>query len=111
MLRDMATHAPDHAQGQEEGQGGYGVEAGVMNLLTRMQTGRLRVGRHLEDWWQEFRLYHRKDGKLVKERDDLMDATRMALMMLRKAVVKPLDRGLRLAPRRVIDEIGVLGAL
>jgi phage terminase large subunit-like protein len=65
--------------------GGNGVEAGVMALLQRMQTGRFKVFEHLEDWWSEFRLYHRKDGLIVKERDDLMDATRYALMMLRVA--------------------------
>jgi hypothetical protein len=27
---------------------------------------------HLHDWFEEFRLYHRKDGKVVKEGDDLM---------------------------------------
>ena len=32
-----------------------------------------------------FRLYHRKDGRVVKEGDDLMAATRYALMMLRHA--------------------------
>lgn len=75
MLGTHATH-PD---------GGNGVEAGIMEILTRMQTGRFKVFSHLQDWWQEFRLYHRKDGKIVKERDDLMDATRYAVMMLRFA--------------------------
>ena len=40
---------------------------------------------HLHDWFEEFRLYHRKDGKVVKEGDDLMAATRYAIMMLRFA--------------------------
>jgi hypothetical protein len=31
------------------------------------------------------RLYHRKDGKVVKEPDDLLCASRYALMMLRYA--------------------------
>ena len=56
-----------------------------MDMLTRMQTGRFKVFKHLHDWWEEFRLYHRKDGKVVKENDDLMAATRYALMMLRFA--------------------------
>lgn len=43
------------------------------------------VFKHLSDWFEEFRLYHRKDGKVVKEGDDLMCATRYALMMLRHA--------------------------
>src|SRR6476659_2408784 len=56
-----------------------------MDMLDRMQTGRFKVFKHLNDWWEEFRLYHRKDGKVVKEGDDLMAATRYALMMLRYA--------------------------
>jgi terminase large subunit-like protein len=73
MLPEKATHDA----------GGFGLEAGIMDLLERMQSGRFKVAAHLEDWWQEFRLYHRKDGRIVKERDDLMSATRIALMMLR----------------------------
>lgn len=69
--------------------GGNGVEAGLMDMLDRMQTGRLKVAAHLNDWWEEFRLYHRKDGKVVKEGDDIMSATRYALMMLRYAKTKP----------------------
>jgi hypothetical protein len=73
MLPMHSTH-PD---------GGYGVEAGIMEILTRMQTGRFKVFAHLSEWFSEFRLYHRKDGKIFKERDDLMDATRIAVMSLR----------------------------
>jgi hypothetical protein len=50
-----------------------------------MKTGRFKVLRHLNDWFEEFRLYHRQDGRVVKEGDDLMAATRYALMMLRHA--------------------------
>ncbi len=66
-------------------EGGYGVEAGVMEMLDRMQTGRLKVAAHLGQWFDEYRLYHRKEGKIVKERDDLMSATRYLLMSLRYA--------------------------
>lgn len=76
MLDERATHE----------EGGFGVEAGIMDMLDRMQTGRLKVADHLNDWFFEFRLYHRKDGKIVKIRDDLMSATRYAIMMLRFAV-------------------------
>ena len=44
--------------------GSLSVEAGLMDM---------------------FRLYHRKDGKVVKLYDDLMAATRYAVMMLREA--------------------------
>ena len=47
---------------------------------------------HLNDWFEEFRLYHRKDGKVIKEHDDLMSATRYALMMLRYAETEPIKR-------------------
>src|SRR5215475_9469140 len=69
------------------GQKSVSVEAGLMDMLNRMQSGRFKVFRHLNDWWEEFRLYHRKDGKVVKEGDDLMAATRYALMMLRHASI------------------------
>ncbi len=75
MLAEHATH-PD---------GGTSVEAGVMDILTRMQTGRFKVFSHLSPWLDEFRQYHRKDGNIVKLKDDLMDATRYAVMMLRYA--------------------------
>jgi hypothetical protein len=46
---------------------------------------KFKVYNHLADWFEEFRLYHRKDGKVVKLYDDLMAATRYAVMMLREA--------------------------
>ena len=67
--------------------GGFGVEAGLMDMLDRMQTNRFKVFKHLLDWFSEFLLYHRKDGKVVKEFDDLMSATRYGIMMLRFARV------------------------
>jgi phage terminase large subunit-like protein len=82
MLTDQATFDD----------GGNGVEAGIMDMLARMQTGRLKVFRHLSDWFEEFRLYRRDKGRIVKERDDLMAATRYALMMLRKAKTQPDPR-------------------
>ena len=66
--------------------GGSGVEAGITALLERMQTGRLRVFEHCRLWAEESNLFHRKDGVIVKEHDDLMAATRYALMSLRHAV-------------------------
>lgn len=67
--------------------GTNGVEAGVMELFDRMQTGRFKVFKHLNDWFEEFNLYHRKDGQIVKSGDDLLCATRYAVMMKRFAAV------------------------
>jgi hypothetical protein len=77
MLPEKAEHA----------EGGNGVEAGLMDMLERMETGRFKVFDSLNDWFEEFRLYHRLEGKIVKERDDLMAASRYAVMMLREAKV------------------------
>lgn len=77
---------PTHAEWEE---GGNGVEAGIAEMLDRMQTGRLKVFRTCSAWLEERRLYHRKDGKIVKERDDVISASRYGLMMLRHAAVKP----------------------
>jgi phage terminase large subunit-like protein len=75
MLRNRATFED----------GSSGVEAGIAEMLTRMQTMRLRVFSHLADWFEEFRLYHRKDGLVVKDGDDLLSATRYAMMARRMA--------------------------
>jgi phage terminase large subunit-like protein len=68
--------------------GGNGVEAGITEMLERMKTGRLKVFNTEAEWLEEFRLYHRKDGKIIKERDDLLSATRYGIMMKRFALTK-----------------------
>ncbi len=65
--------------------GTNGVEAGISEMLERFQSRRLRVFSHLEPWFAEFRMYHRKDGQIVKLMDDLLSATRYAMMMKRYA--------------------------
>lgn len=72
--------------------GSNSVEAGIMEMLERMQTGRLKIFRHLHDWLSEYRIYHRKDGKIVKEDDDAISATRYAIMMKRYAKVNQSQR-------------------
>ena len=59
-----------------------------MMMLDRMKTGRFKVFRELNDWWEEFRLYHRRDGKVFAENEDLLAATRYACMSLRHARTK-----------------------
>lgn len=75
--------------------GTNGVEAGIADMLDRMQTGRWKVFRGCTNWVDEFRLYHRKDGKIVKERDDVLSASRYALMMKRYAETKPKPKTAR----------------
>lgn len=78
MMMEHATHA----------EGGNGVEAGLSDMLERMQTGRWKVFSTCGAWFGEFRLYHREDGKVVKLQDDLISASRYALMMKRFSQVK-----------------------
>ncbi len=66
--------------------GGNGVEAGLFEMLDRMQTGRLKVFSTCTKWMEEKRLYHRKEGKVVKLMDDLISSTRYAIMMKRRAI-------------------------
>lgn len=64
-----------------------------------MQTGKFKVFSNLHDWWEEFRMYHRKDGLIVKMGDDLMSATRYGVMMRRYAKTR-----LRKLPQ--LDRVG-----
>lgn len=61
--------------------GGVSTETGVTEMHQRMRDGRLKVAAHLRDWFDEFGIYHRDDhGLIVKINDDLMSATRIAVM-------------------------------
>jgi len=75
MMVEHATHPA----------GGTSVEAGVQEMLEAMMQGRFKVFSHLSDWWDEFNIYHRKNGSIVKLRDDRLSATRYAWMMKRFA--------------------------
>lgn len=70
--------------------GSVSFEGGITEMEQRMKSGRLKVAAHLSEWFEEFRFYHRKDGKVVKVHDDLMSATRMVIMAKRFATREPL---------------------
>lgn len=78
MLHNRATFAD----------GSNNVEPGIIDMLTRMQTGRFKVFSTCSMWLGEMATYHRKDGLIVKKVDDLISASRYALMMKRFAKVK-----------------------
>lgn len=71
-----------HAQFED---GSNGTEAGVTLMDERFKSGRLKIASHLSEWFEEFRGYHRKEGLIVKVRDDLMSATRILCMDIRHA--------------------------
>lgn len=78
MAKEFATFPPSHGKS-----GGYHVQPGVDEMLDRMRTGRWKVFDTCALWMEEFRLYHREQGKIVKKRDDLLSASRYAMMMRR----------------------------
>ena len=66
-----------------EKKGGNSIEVGIMDMLQKMENGQFKVFSTLKEWFEEFRMYHRKDGKIIPLRDDLMSATRYAIMSMR----------------------------
>ena len=67
-------------------EGGNSVENGLYLILDAMRKGKFKVFRGQIDLMDELRQYHRDDkGKIVKVRDDILDAIRYAYMMLRYA--------------------------
>lgn len=72
------------------------VEAGLLEVLDRLSTGRLKVFSTLQHWLGEYRLYRRDEkGKVVKENDHLMDATRYLIMKLYLATTRPVSQTLQ----------------
>lgn len=86
--------------------GSSSVEAGLLDMLDRMKSGRFKVFETCVGWMEEFRLYHRKDGKIVKEHDDLISASRYATMMLRYARIPPSFRPGQGVKARVAEGVG-----
>lgn len=67
-----------------------GVESGLYAVWNRMSTGRLKLFRNLGNWLEEFRLYRRDEhGRVVKENDHLMDATRYLESRIQQFKVEP----------------------
>jgi hypothetical protein len=65
--------------------GGFDLEAGIAEMEQRFATGKLKVASHLAEWFDEFRNYHRVDGRVHKVDDDLLSATRVLCMDIRFA--------------------------
>ena len=66
--------------------GSNSIEEGLMAMLQSMEAGKFKVFSTLSDWFEEFRMYHRKNNKVVPIRDDLLSATRYAFQSQRFAV-------------------------
>ena len=82
MLLGHFTNPP--ALGQKTGSSS--IEEGLMAMLQKMEANKFKVFGTLGDWFEEFRMYHRKEGKVVPLRDDIMSATRYAFQSQRFAI-------------------------
>jgi phage terminase large subunit-like protein len=78
MMSEHATHA----------KGGNSLEGGVAEIIERERAGKWKVNRACPLYLEERRLYHRKDGEIIKLRDDVLAAGRYGMMMRR--FFKPL---------------------
>lgn len=68
-----------------------GVESGIYSVWNRLSTGRMKVFRSMTGWLGEFRLYRRDEkGKVVKENDHYMDATRYLESRILLMIPKPM---------------------
>ena len=85
MYEDNGIHFTPHNAKTKEGS--INVENGIVEVRQRMVTGRLKIARHLFELWKEKQVYrYGEDLKPIKQKDDLMDAMRYAVIMLRYAV-------------------------
>ena len=89
---------PSHATWPD---GSVSTEAGVLEIDEREKSGRIKYARTLTDLLEERRLYHRKEGKIVKLRDDLISALIRAVMAKRFARQVQLGSGRRPVTSRV----------
>ena len=64
--------------------GNNSVEAGISILLQRMETGRLYIFKSCVNTFEEMRLYHRKNGKVVPIKDDLLSAMRYGSLSIER---------------------------
>ena len=64
--------------------GNNSVEAGISILLQRMETGRLYIFKSCVSTFEEMRLYHRKNGKVVPIKDDLLSAMRYGALSIER---------------------------
>lgn len=81
---------PHHARWED---GGVSTEAAILEMQERMATGRFKVANHLADFFEEFHLYHRKDGVIQKINDDILSAIQKGVMMKRYGRAVPLGSG------------------
>ena len=64
-----------------DGKSSNSVEFGVNFMLQAMEEGRFKVFSTCTKFLQEMNMYHRDDGKIIDKHDDMISATRYAVLM------------------------------
>lgn len=85
MLSKSARYPRVPGEASDKG-GPQPIEPIVDEVLERMLTGRFFVFSSVVPFFEEFRSYHRKDGRIMDRRDDILKATFYAVMMRRYAM-------------------------
>jgi len=76
------------------------VESGVLSVWERMHSGRLKVFASLPKYLDERRLYRRDErDQIVKEQDQLQDASRCLVNGIARLCTKPVKEVPRCEPR------------
>ncbi len=101
MLSKSAHYKGKYGEGPKLG--AQPVEPIVDEVYERMCTGRFKVFSTLSQWFEEKRSYHRKDGRIVDVRDDILKATFYALMMLRYSSIPGSYAARRAIPQNPIS--------
>ena len=99
MMANTARYKNDKGGRQDR-------EPGVVDLFERMLTGRFKVFSSCEAFFEEMRTYHRKDGKIVPVKDDLISANHYAHMELRHAMLEMMPVGRNARTQRGLRQYG-----
>lgn len=80
------------------------VESGILNVLQRLMSKRIRVFTTLTNFQKEYLLYRRdKNGKVLKENDHLMDCLRYVVNNMERMISKQETRefrGVKYVPKK-----------
>lgn len=68
--------------------GSQSVEAQIQMMEDRIASGGLKVFSNCVEFFDEYRNYHRKDGKVIDRRDDVLKSVMYAMMMRRYATTQ-----------------------
>ena len=89
-----------HKQGVRMRLADKSVDAGIQDVLERLAVGRLKVFSTCQKWLEEYRRYSYDDaGRIRKQDDHLMDASRYAVRGLKYATTQ------RIAPTQAHEEM------